>query len=107
MTVAMRQEIERKIVTQIITDALAKGYTLGVNDGEEITLERCNDPETILKALFTTDDDWLLVYAADGKRIGWVRLIYGNDGYDVVNDHTTNLADIMTEADKLSDHYSN
>jgi hypothetical protein len=112
MSVKMRQEIERKIATAIIESALAAGFSLGVNNGEEITLDNSTDKVKILAALFTTDDDYLLVRRRTGLQpagaftaFGWVRLIYGNDGHDVVNDYTTNLESIMTEANKLADHY--
>jgi hypothetical protein len=36
---------------------------------------------------------------------GWVRFVYGNDGWDVVSDYTTNLEPHMKNADKLADYY--
>ena len=39
-----------------------------------------------------TDDDYLFVYkAGQSERFGWVRFVYGNDGYDVISDYTINL----------------
>jgi hypothetical protein len=105
MSVKMRQMVEREIITRLVADALAAGYTLGVNDGEETTLQRCKDAGQVLSALFTTDEDWLLVYDATGKQIGWVRLIYGNDGWDVISDYTVNLESIMQGANEVSDKY--
>ena len=105
MSVKLRQELERKIARQIVKDALLSGYTVGVNDGEETTLRRSVDIRAIMKALFTTDEDWLLIYKGS-RQVGWVRLVYGNDGWDVVNDHTTNLDAIMKGATKLADKYA-
>jgi hypothetical protein len=103
----MRQEVERKIVAAVIDGALAAGYTLDVNDGEETTLTKSADKGKILAAMFTTDEDWLLVNDAKGRaKFGWVRFIYGNDGWDVVSDYTTNLEPIMGEANKISDSYA-
>lgn len=107
MTNKMRQMVEREIAEQLIKDALAAGYTLGVNDGEEITLRHCGSAEMVLKAMFTTDEDYLLVYDnEDASHFGWVRFVYGNDGYDVISDYSTNLEHIMAGANKISDKYA-
>ncbi len=42
-----------------------------------------------------TDED-VLHFGYDGQpSLGWVYLVYGNDGYDVVNDYTTNLDELF------------
>jgi hypothetical protein len=77
-----------------------------VCDGEEVTLKLSRSAEDVLKAMFTTDEDILYVHDASGKQIGWVFFIYGNDGYDVVHDYTTNLEPIMKTADAIADQYA-
>lgn len=104
MSVKMRQEVERKIATAVITDALKVGYIISVDNGEEETQPTSN-PNSILKAMFTTDEDTLHLWKA-GKRFGWVVFIYGNDGWDVISDYSTNLEPIMKNASKISEHYS-
>lgn len=101
----VRLEVERRIAQQAIADLLEAGYTLGVNDGEEITIKESTDAEAVLKAMATTDEDYLLAYR-DGKRVGWVRFIYGNDGWDVINDYTTNLEEALTKTTALTDKFS-
>lgn len=96
-----RGPVERAIAAQVIHDALAASYTLGVNDGEQTTITGSSDASAVLAAMFTSDEDWLLVYR-EGKRIGWVRFVYGNYGWDVVSDYTTNLQHIMQNEDALS-----
>lgn len=95
----MSNSIERTIVRRLVDDFLANGAVLGVNDGEEITLARSADANAVMKALFTTDEDYLLVWANgdhfNPNATGWVRLVYGNDGEDVVCDYTTNLEPMM------------
>ena len=100
--VAAVQAAEEKIMRRIIADALAAGYSLGVNDGEDTTLKECRDAAAVFAAMRTTDTDHLLVYE-NGKQIGWVFFVYGNDGYDVVNDYTTNLEHIVSGADEISE----
>lgn len=118
MSVKMRQKVEREIATQVITDLLAAGYSLGVNDGEECTIKHSTDKAAILKAMFTTDEDWLLVYEPEDMTKAqmedestnygaswWVRFIYGNDGWDVVSDYCVALEEHMVNANKLADEY--
>lgn len=110
MSIKLRQELERRIVEQVIDSALQAGYQLSVDDGEEITVRRSVDRGTILAAMFTTDEDRLIFHKTDTKPFhgsdGWVFFVYGNDGYDVVNDYTTNLEEVMTAANKLADDYA-
>lgn len=101
----MIRQVEKLIAKRVIADALAAGFALGVNDGEETVLENSTNPDAVLAAMFSTDDDHLLFYK-DGKRVGWVRFIYGNSGYDVVNDYTVNLEPVMVGATKLADEWS-
>jgi hypothetical protein len=111
MNVKTRQTIERRIIRRIVTDAIGAGHFVSVHDGEETTVARSRDVRAIMAAIMTTDDDVLLFSASPTeKAFGWVRLIYGNSGYDVVNDYTTNLEPIMAGAtalaDKLEEQYS-
>lgn len=85
--------MEARIMRSAIGELLSHGFTLGVYDGEETTIHHSASALDVFAALRTTDDDYLIVYAAgdDGPRFGWVRFVYGNDGFDVIADNTTNL----------------
>ena len=85
---ARRLKAESAIAMAIVNGALSEGFTVSVNDGEEWTLKRSTDKTAIEAALFTTDEDLILLRDKAGEKAGWFRLIYGNDGYDVVNDYT-------------------
>jgi hypothetical protein len=87
---AKRIMIERRICSALIKQVLADGHALSVFDGEEWTVDNSRVAAVIRDALFTTDSDELVVSDLSGKRIGWFSLIYGNDGYDVISDHTAN-----------------
>lgn len=79
---------EKLIVGKLVTDLLAAGFTLSVDDGEEVTVERSTDPAAIFPALSSTDADRLLIHRAntsDKGRISWVYLVWGND-HDIVSD---------------------
>ncbi len=105
MSVKLRQELERKIAKAAIKGILASGYTITVNNVEEDTLLHSTKPAEILKAMFTTDEEWLIVGMKDKAPIGWVRFIYGNDGWDVINDYTTNLEETLKGANTLAAKY--
>lgn len=88
--VANRIELERKMVSALVRHALAEGMTVSVNDGDEWTLVKSDSYEAIFDALCTTDTDTIMLRRADGSKVGWFQLIYGNDGYDVIADYGVN-----------------
>lgn len=117
-----RQSIEQTIARKIVDVLLAAGFLLGVNDGEETVVQRSRDKKAILDALFNTDEDYLYVYEDDDKNDPtnvlyderpdyWVRLVYGNDGWDVMSDyssvdHLDKYLGDGTEVQALIDKYS-
>lgn len=104
--VAQRIKLEGRVARKIVRALLAAGYSITVFDGEEETVIRCRQFASIINAMNTTDQDYLLVYKAGSeKRHGWVRFIYGNDGWDVVNDYTTNLESLMAPINDWSESF--
>lgn len=97
-------ELEMKICSAVIDSLIAAGYKVGVNDGEDTTIKNSTDKEALMKAVFTTDEDYILAYK-DNKQIGWVRLIYGNCA-DLISDYTCNLEDSIKPANDLANSYS-
>lgn len=77
---------ERALARTLVRKALARGYTVSVNDGEETVLMQSADERAIIAAMGSTDAD-TLIFALNGRRLGWVWLIYGN-GEDLISDHT-------------------
>jgi hypothetical protein len=118
MTVKIRQKIEREIITQFVKDALSAGYRLAVSlergyDVEDMLLGS-TDQKKIVDEAMSGDEAHIFVQPATGPTvednsvvsIGWVYVVLGNDGYDVISDYTTNLEALLKNADELSDHYS-
>lgn len=89
---------EARVARKLVKAALADGYAISVNDGEEWTVKRSTNANTILDALATTGEDVLRLTAADpSKTVGWHNagsfwLIYGNDpsGEELISDHSDN-----------------
>lgn len=95
-------DMERRIVKAVVYSLTRAGFQLQTDDGEE---KSCwlTDPELVLSLCFGVDDLWLIARrSSDGKR-GWVRLVYGNDGWDVLSDYTVNLETELGPANRLSD----
>jgi hypothetical protein len=97
-----RQEIEQAIVKRVIADTLAAGYSIDVFDGDEFVLENGTDADAIFKAMFATDEEQLYL-RKDGKRWGWIFFIYGENGWDVINNHTSNLDELLKGTFELCD----
>ena len=98
--------VEWFIARRVVTALLEAGYLLSVWNGEETTVKHGNDRAVLISALMTTDEDRILVYHTDCMEygsIGWVYLVYGNDGWDVVSDYTTNLEDVLKPVFDLID----
>lgn len=119
MSVVMRQEVEKKIVGAFVDSALKAGYRLGVSlekgyDIDEMLLGS-TDREKIMEEAFAGDECHIFVQPAEGELVekgrlvskGWIYCVFGNDGWDVVSDCSGSMdrLGLMTEAEKLSDHY--
>lgn len=107
-TIAARGRVERLVVSKIISVARLAGYALGVYDGERFVVTNSTSRKEILAAMFSVGQEWLYLYKG-GKRVAWVFLVYGNDGWDVVCDHSPNVESLLKPAfalaDRLSDKY--
>lgn len=106
MDIKQRQTLERRIVRAVANDALKQGYTVTVYDGQgpdTLALDKSTRLADIMAAIMSTDED-LMVFHKDGKRAGVVYFVYGNDGYDVICDHTANDATyaIIKRADEIA-----
>jgi hypothetical protein len=97
--------MEEQIIRKIIADALAAGYKLSVWDGEDETVTNSGDAEAVFTALRTTDID-SLYFIKDNVSIGFVLLVYGNDGHDVISDYTTNVEELIAGANTLAEQLS-
>jgi len=47
-----------------------------------------------------SDEDYLFC-KQEGGGSRWVRFIYGNDGYDVINDYSCSLEQVLTNTNNL------
>lgn len=119
MSTKMRHEVERRIVTQVVDDALAAGYRLTVSLERgfdwDTMLTGSRDRQKILEEAFAGDECHVFVHLPVGPLrgrggkldcIGWVYFVYGNDGYDVISDYSTSLEALLKPANALADTYA-
>jgi hypothetical protein len=108
MSVKMRQEVEQKIAKALIKSALKAGYAISVDNGDvEEPTKPSKSAKKVFSLMFQTDEDYLFMFnPTNGKHVGWVRFIYGNDGWDVISDYSVNMETIMTEAGKIAEYYA-
>ena len=106
-----RIAVERRIVKLTVKTLLKAGWKLSLhNGGDSFEITDSTDEKAILSLMMETDDERL--YATkEGKKRQWVYFIYGEDGWDVINDTTIGLEEDLkpvTElVDKLCDQFCN
>lgn len=84
-----RALIELVIVDALIEAARDSKYRFEVEDVEPD--EEVGTAAGLKVALFNRYDVLLNVHEVGGKYKGWIRLMFGNDGYDLISDYSVNL----------------
>lgn len=104
----LRQLIERAIIRQAVQSILAAAdgaYTISVFDGEAYPVKRSRDLRAIMDEIMACDEETLIVRnSVDASKVGSIFLVYGNDGWDVIADHTASecISGLLAEADRLA-----
>lgn len=113
--VCQRIAVEHDIAERAIKAVFTGGYVVSVNNGEDFESKRyAYDATTgmqpsvdlVLMEMFATDDEYLYLWPSTSpqdKCFGWIRFVYGNDGYDVISDYTTNLEDLLMPVNAYAD----
>jgi hypothetical protein len=101
MSLQGRIAMEKCIASATASALVAAGYLVSVDCGDGIELADSSDPSAIVAAMFATDEDYLTVRRPESDPphygpLGWIRFVYGNDGFDVISDYTTNLESILS-----------
>ena len=81
-----RSDIEMAIVKHLLERAKEFGWVCTkVDNGDGYAL--VNDDDEVLNEAFAADSAELC-FEREGFRQQWVLFVFGNDGYDVIADHT-------------------
>lgn len=100
--VRARRATEYRIVHKLVGDLLAAGFVPFLRrEGEGRIVITSNDVEPMAD-LFACDEERLYVGRPGGPS-GWVFLVYGNDGWDVIADYTTNLEEHLKAVNAFAD----
>ena len=102
MNAQTRQKLERRIARETVTAAIRAGYAVSVHDGEAYAIKRSTNASDIIAAMFSTDQDTLVIRDASGARLGMVWFVYGNDGFDVIADYSVSLEAFLTPVHEIA-----
>lgn len=113
----MSRKVERLIVRKFVDDALAANKRLSVSlergyDLDEMLLGS-RDADKIMDEAFAGDEAHIFVQSAEGPLVqdgavvseGWVYIVLGNDGPEVICDYTVNLESLLAGANALAEEY--
>lgn len=107
--ICQRMLAETEIATMTVDALLAAGYRLNVNNGgheDELPLSTA-DRQVVLDAMFQTDCEHLKAFkmpnGVERRCTGWVFFVYGNGGYDVISDYTTNLEAVLAPVNAFTE----
>lgn len=85
-----RIRMEKRMASGLVRACLKRGYAVTIDNGEDKPIEKSKDYRAIMKELWATDEEHVLIYDDKGKYLGWFFLVYGNDGYDLIADYSAN-----------------
>jgi len=95
--VAERREvrrIDREIATRLVDAFLGDGYTITCDlQDDEPEFVRSTDRNGILEYMWQVE--WVELNVHKGNSRGWLRLIFDENGYDLVQDYTVDLEHIV------------
>lgn len=104
MTTQYWHPIEARIARFTIRTMLAAGFSVSVNDGEEITVRKSRKAREIAAAMNSTDEDYLIIHR-EGEQNGWIRFVYGNEPEVVICDYTTSLEPQMIAVNAYAEKF--
>jgi hypothetical protein len=98
------ESMERQVIKALVNEAFKRGFTKIIIDnggdaGEDIT---CTNTKEVMASIRQTDEEHMFFVHPDNPKMSWVFLVYGNDGYDVIADHSTSLDELIETLDPLT-----
>ena len=99
------ESMERQIIKALVNEVFKRGFTKIIIDnggdaGEDIT---CTNTKEVMASIRQTDEEHMFFVHPDNPKMSWVFLVYGNDGYDVIADHSTSLDELIDTIQPLID----
>lgn len=99
------ESMEREIIKALVGEAFKQGFTKIIidNGGDDDERIICTNLEEVMASIRQTDEENLFFEHPDGRAMPWVFLVYGNDGYDVIADHSWSLNKMIDTIQPLID----
>lgn len=97
-----RVRMELTIVDALIEAAKLSGYKLEVVAGGESDEYGDGEPYDVKTALFDLDDAYVYVLDSEGEDLGWIRLVFGNGGDDLISNYSITLDDFLKPINDLA-----
>lgn len=98
-----RQCLEREICQRLLEVAIAAGFTISVDNGEEEVICQSKIVSDILAVMFSVDEETLIL-ADDGKEYR-IYLVYGNSGWDVIHDSHSSLEALLEPVHSFAESF--
>ena len=109
------RRLEKRIVRRFAEDAIKAGHRLAVSlergfDVKEMLLGS-TDVDKIMDEAFSGDEAHIFVQPAEGPTLhgdgsvvseGWVYIVLGNYGWDVISSYTVNLEQLLAGANSIA-----
>lgn len=73
---------------QLVAEALKRGLTVSVFDGEEWAVKRSADKKEIIEAIDSVEESQIVLRDADGLRLGWALIIPSLEDDEAVADYS-------------------
>jgi hypothetical protein len=102
-----QRKIEKRIVRKYLKALVDAGYALEVDDGgdfDEIHPATTNVTEA-LENVWAVDDAHVFT-VKQGKSRGWLYFVMGNAPYEVLNDYTVNLEEVLAPVNEYAEQFA-
>ena len=109
-----RMAMEKEVVEAVIDALLAAGYEIQVDDGFDVESRASTNKDDVIGALFSKNErgywtcnfdeaDLLAQKAQPPHHTSFVRLVFGNNGWDVISNYGMALDEILKPAMEVCD----
>jgi hypothetical protein len=94
-SVRPRMKMELQVVHLLMELAGRYGWKL-------VETSEAENSGDLLTDIMNLDEAVVDVFSATGNPIGWIKLVFGNNGYDCISDYTSNLESLLDPIDTLA-----
>lgn len=101
------EQMEKEIVFVLVSEIFERGWGVSFLGSGGIKFAKdSQEIDDLVESILNcgVEDLILYIFKEDNTKAGWVLLIFGNDGYDLVADHTTGeVEDLMGAVNSVSE----